>query len=187
MNSEKDLLINGLKEFINRYHPAIEKIRTVEDKAAISAINYKYAQNVRNLLEHLVACLDCFFLEKKDDGWEYHLHEVYHVLENLETDACEAIAGKRLKEAEIHISKTLSLSERSKSQEYYKQAIFHWTEGRNKRTRDPRIAANHFEQVIDLCNNSILSVQPITKAQWITWFLAISGWLTFLAKIIGIF
>lgn len=181
-----------LKEFSIAYRQSVEQIREIEDESGMSAHNRKYLNNMRNCIEHLVIALEKAYSNPPDQkSSEEHMREAIHEVTNLASDACEYIAGPKLKEAEKHIMRGVSLSERREAIELYKKAKHHWNQGRDIRTANPHEANKHFTKAVKLCNEAMLSVRRITKVQWIILWLmllgALSGWATFLAKMYGLF
>lgn len=177
-----------LKELAILYNSSMKQIRNIESKAAISAINYQYINNMRHFVEHMFVGIEEAYSEpqKLEEAID-NFKDARHSIKNIVLDAGEYIAGIKLNEAKRHIVKGLSLSERKKAQEYFKQAVYQYDEGRNKRTGDHQEANEHFLKTIELCVAGILEVKPITKYQWIMFVLALSGWATFLARFFGLF
>ncbi len=53
----------------------------------------------------------------------------------------------------------ISLSERKKAQEYFRQAVYHYTVGRDKRAGNPQEAIEHFTKTVALCVEGMLAVK----------------------------
>jgi len=184
-----------LKELAVVYHSSMKKVRNIEDKAAISSLNHKFVNNLRHFIEHMFVGIEKAYLEPPDkESAIDHFKQALHDVKNIALDSAENIAGLKLNEAKKHIMGGIVLSERRKAQEYFRQAVYHYDEGRNKRTIDPDEANEHFAKSVDLCVEGMLSVKPITTRQWITWLLmflsllaGLSGWGMFLAKIFKFF
>lgn len=181
-----DPLDGNLKIFVEKYKMAMLQIRTMENKTAISALNYKYINNMRHFIAHFAVALEKAFENPSNlkESEAQFIHSI-HDIEKLATDACQDIAAKKLKETEQSIRKTI-LGERKKAANIYKEAINHWDLGRNKRTGNPLEANEHFLETADLCKEAILLVKPLTLYQWIIMVIAIlgatSGWVAFYFK-----
>lgn len=195
MKERIDFLDSHLIEFARIYQESINAIRNIEDKAAISALNYSFFNNMKHSLEHLTAAIiHASSKPQARNKSEDHIYSAISDLNNLTIDAHEYIAGMKLDETKRHMMKGISLSERKKAKELFAQAVFHYTEGRNKRAANPHEANEHFTKTVELCIEGMLSVKPITTRQWITLLLmflsilvGLSGWAMFLAKVFNLF
>jgi len=184
-----------LKELALLYRSSMKQVRGIEDKAAISMLNYKFMNNMRHFIEHMFVGIEKAYSDPQDqEGAIDNFKQALHDIKNIALDSGEYIAGLKLNEAKKHIMKGISWSERKKAQEYFRQAVYHYDEARNKRTINPDEANEHFTKTVELCVEGMLSVKPITTRQWITWFLmflsilvALSGWAMFLAKVFNLF
>jgi len=160
-------------EFAELYKNSIETIRKIETKAGISAINLKYAENLRICLEHLTTSIHNCTMEKKEPKIsEDNIRKAINCLETFVQDACHAVAGKKLKQTEQLILKSRPFAGRLKAKEAYKKAKFQYTEGRNN-ISNPIQATIHFSNTVDLCLEAINHIEPMSNKEWVGWAIAI--------------
>jgi hypothetical protein len=188
-------ITSQIKDYLNLFDKSSKTIMELEDIAATSAINFKYANNIRNSLAHLTIAVSALFETPPDHNKNVkNFNDAIHDVENLSVDASELLAGEYLGEAKETISRRGILKKSLAVDKIIEQALNQYTKGRTIRTDNVEQANECFKNCINLCFKALSSVELVPKGKIITWIIALiaalgalCGWFLFLGQLYGWF
>lgn len=164
-----------LREIIDLYFEAKEKITSIESKSAISAIHLRYVEDVRHALSHILTGLKLEQDASTIGEAEKQYASAYDHLSNLGPDSYQYIAGVMLDRLKKRIEKAGFFGEVGKALNLQSTAIEYYTRARQLRTPNPAQSMELFRKCVSTCQEAVGGIAFPTRKEVVKFWLAVLG------------